>query len=66
MVDKGQFKEWVDKKTGKIKRQALWYYEALQQAKTPAERRTLRSKTFEGIANAMAIQWGGIILNQQL
>ena len=64
MVDKGQFKEWIDKKTGKIKRQALWYYEALQQAKTPAERRTLRSKTFEGIANAMATQWGGIILNK--
>jgi len=57
MVDKGQFKEWVDKNTGKLKRQALWYYEALQQAKTPQERRTLRSKTFQGIANAMATQW---------
>jgi hypothetical protein len=50
-------KEWVDKKTGKKKRQALWYYEALQKAKTPAERRTLRSKTFQGIADAMASQW---------
>lgn len=57
MVDKGQFKEWVDKNTGKLKRQALWYYEALQKAKTPQERRTLRSKTFQGIANAMATQW---------
>jgi len=57
VVEKGDFKEWVDKKTGKIKRQATWYYEALQKSKTPAERRTLRSKTFPGIAKAMAKQW---------
>jgi hypothetical protein len=57
IVNKGEFKEWEDKKTGKIKRQALWYYEALQQSKTPSERRTLRSKTFKGIAEAMANQW---------
>jgi len=57
IVGKGEMKEWVDKKTGKKKRQALWYYEALQKAKTPAERRTLRSKTFQGIADAMASQW---------
>ena len=56
-VSKGEFKEWIDKKSGKTKRQALWYYEALQKAKTSAERRTLRSKTFEGIANALAEQW---------
>lgn len=61
IVEKGEFKEWVDKKTGKTKRQALWYYEALQKAKTPEERRTLRSKTFQGIANAMAEQWGGFL-----
>ena len=57
MVDKGEFKEWIDKKSGKTKRQALWFYQALQQAKTPEERRTLRSKTFKGIAEAMATQW---------
>ena len=57
MVDKGEFKDWIDKKSGKVKRQALWYYEALQQAKTADERRTLRSKTFKGIAEAMATQW---------
>jgi len=57
MVSRGEFKEWVDKKTGKVKRQALWYYIALQQAKNSAERRTLRSKTFQGIAKAMANQW---------
>lgn len=57
IVEKGDFKEWVDKKTGKLKRQATWYYEALQNAKTPAERRTLRSKTFKGMAEAIAKQW---------
>jgi len=57
MVDKGEFKDWIDKKSGKVKRQAMWYYQALQQAKTADERRTLRSKTFNGIAEAMATQW---------
>jgi hypothetical protein len=57
MVDKGEFKEWIDKKSGKTKRQPLWFYQALQQAKTSEERRTLRSKTFKGIAEAMATQW---------
>ena len=60
IVEKGEFKEWVCKKTGKNKKQALWYYEALQKAKTPAERRTLRSKTFKGMAEAISEQWGGI------
>jgi len=58
MVDKGEFKEWIDKNTNKVKRQAMWYYKALIEAKTPQERRTLRSKTFQGIADAMANQWG--------
>lgn len=64
IVDKGEFIEWVDKKTGKVKRQALWYYQALQQAKTPQERRTLRSKTFKGIAEAMANQWSNNFIIQ--
>lgn len=34
-----------------------WYSDALTKAKTPAERRTLRSKTFPGMAKAMAEQW---------
>lgn len=34
-----------------------WYSDALTKAKSPAERRTLRSKTFEGMAKAMAEQW---------
>lgn len=57
IVEKGEFKEWIDSKTGKKKKQALWYYEALINSKTPEERRTLRSKTFLGIARAMANQW---------
>ena len=35
-----------------------WYADALANAKTPEERRTLRSKTFQGIADAIAQQWG--------
>lgn len=62
IVSKGEFFEWVDKKTGKTKKQAMWYYEALQKSKSSEERRTLRSKTFKGIAKAMANQWGGNIL----
>ncbi len=61
MVSKGEFFEFKDRKTNKLKRQPMWYYKALQEAKTPAERRTLRSKTFKGIADAMAMQWGGLI-----
>lgn len=56
IVSKGEFFEFKDRKTGKLKRQPMWYYKALQEAKTPAERRTLRSKTFKGIAEAMANQ----------
>ena len=53
-----EWKEWVDKKTGKKKRQAKWFFEALVKAKTPEERSQIRSKTFPGIAKAMAEQWG--------
>lgn len=34
-----------------------WYSDALTKAKTPEERRTLRSKTFPGFAKALAKQW---------
>lgn len=61
VVGKGEMKEWVDK-NGKTKRQAMWYFDALSKAKTPEERRTLRSKTFDGIANAMAEQYSQAIL----
>lgn len=51
IVGKG---ERVVFKSGKS--QPKWYSDALK-AKTAAERRTLRSKTFEGIARAMAEAW---------
>ncbi|WMI65382.1 hypothetical protein RBH94_15120 [Aestuariibaculum sp. YM273] len=57
IVEKGEFIEFTNKKTGKKTRQPLWYYEALKKSKTPEERSTLRSKTFDGIALAMANQW---------
>lgn len=60
IVEKGEFFEWIDGKTGKKKKQPMWYYQALLDAKTPAERRTLRSKTFQGIADAMADQWSDV------
>jgi len=56
IVEKGEFIEFISKK-GVKKKQPKWYFDALKQAKTPAERRTLRSKTFKGIAEAMAKQW---------
>jgi len=65
IVSKGPMKEWIDSKTGKQKRQPLWYYEALLKAKTPEERRTLRSKTFPGIAEAMAKQWSDVKIGIQ-
>jgi len=62
VVGKGEMIEWIDK-NGKKKRQAKWYLDALSKAKTPEERRTLRSKTFKGIAKAMAEQWSEAIVN---
>ncbi len=57
IVSKGEFYKFKCRKTGKQKKQPLWYYKALSEAKTSAERSTLRSKTFAGIAKAMAEQW---------
>lgn len=60
VVGKGEFFEFVGN-NGKVKRQPMWYYKALSEAKTPEERRTLRSKTFKGMAEAIAKQWGNEI-----
>lgn len=49
-----EFHEWTNKH-GKKKRQPLWYYQALHGKQTGAA----RSKTFPGIARAMAEQWAG-------
>jgi len=53
IVEKGEFTTF---KSGK--RHPKWYADALATAKTKAERQKLRSKTFQGIADAMAEQWG--------
>ena len=58
IVEKGEFKEWIAK-DGTKKRQPKWFYDALVNSKTAAERATIRSKTFPGIAKAMAEQWAG-------
>ena len=50
--DKG---ERIQFKSGKS--QPKWYSDALSKAKSTEERRTLRSKTFPGIARAIAEQW---------
>lgn len=48
--------EWIDSRTGKHKRQPKWFADAWR---LPAdERAKVRSKTFPGIAKAMAEQWG--------
>jgi hypothetical protein len=39
------------------KSQPKWYSDAFVKAKSHEERRTMRSKTFEGMARAMAEQW---------
>jgi hypothetical protein len=55
-TNKGEFFEWVDKKTGKKKKQPKWYADAFMYNKEFIGK--MRSKTFPGIAKAMAEQWG--------
>jgi hypothetical protein len=52
VVDEG---ERIYFKSGKS--QPKWYSDALVKSKSPEERRTMRSKTFPGLAEAMAKQW---------
>ena len=52
-----EWKEWVDTRTGRKKRQPKWFFDALNLS--PEERAKVRSKTFPGIARAMADQWVG-------
>ena len=52
-VNEGEDYTFICKKTGKIKRQPLWY--AIPKGK--GTRGKKRSKTFPGIARAMAEQW---------
>lgn len=41
-----------------------WYNDAMKAARTKEERQTLRSKTFPGIAKAMATQWSEYLINK--
>ena len=54
IVEKGEFKTWTCKKTGKQKRQPKWCFDSFADGKA-------RSKTFMGIATAMAEQWGKLV-----
>lgn len=63
IVEKGEFWEHT-RENGKKIRMPMWYYKALQDAKSPEQRRTLRSKTFPGIAKAMAEQWSEYLVEQ--
>lgn len=55
--------EWTDSKTGKKKRQPKWFADAWNM---PAKRRAkVRSKTFPGIAKAMAEQWSAYLTGQR-
>lgn len=53
-----EYVEWTDEKTGRRKRQTKWYYET--RCLNVGERAKAASKTFPGIAQAMAEQWGNI------
>lgn len=54
IVDKG--KVWIAKSG---KRMSHWYYES--SCLPPKEREKMRNKTFQGIADAMAQQWGDLL-----
>jgi len=56
-VDQGESSEWIDSKTGKTKRQPKWYASAKSSTTDLGIRSKERSKTFPGIAKAMAQQW---------
>ena len=52
-----KYREWISKKTGEKKRQTEWFYAT--RCVKPSERGKITSKTFPGIAQAMAAQWVG-------
>jgi site-specific DNA-cytosine methylase len=55
IVDCGEIFEYKGK-NGRIKKYPKWMFDAL--GKSKEERQRIRSKTFEGVAKAMAEQWG--------
>jgi hypothetical protein len=63
-TSKGNFFEWIDSKTGKKKKQSEWFYKAAFSNHKDGTRSKIRSKTFPGIAEAMANQWGKYLIEQ--
>jgi len=63
-VDKGDFFEWIDSKTQNKKKQSLWCYNSASTNHKNGERSKIRSKTFPGIADAMANQWSKYLYNE--
>lgn len=60
LKDREETYDYINPKTGGIKHYPKWMMDALK-SKTPEERSRLRSKTFKGIAEAMATQWEVIV-----
>jgi len=58
-TNKGEMMTYVDKRTGKVKQMAKWYNDA-----RAGNHGFNRSKTFPGIAKAMAQQWGNFLIQQ--
>lgn len=52
-----EYHEWVDKRTGKKKRMEKWMYD-IRCLSDRTKRAEIASKTFPGIAKAMAKHWG--------
>jgi len=56
IVEKGEFVE-NKRKDGSTEKRAAWFKQSEAWSMTPEERSRVRSKTFSGIAKAMAEQW---------
>ena len=63
-TNKGQFWEYFSKTKGKFQREPIWKKQTIGLNKN--ERSKQRSKTFPGIAEAMATQWGEYLLKYLL
>lgn len=60
IVGKGKTVQNI-RKDGRVEHRPIWFKQGEAWSMTPEERRKARSKTFQGIADAMAAQWGGAL-----
>lgn len=60
-----EYVEWIDQKTGRHKRQSRNSYEGLTKTKSADDRQRLRSKTYPGIARAIAKQYYEFLTTDQ-